>query len=145
MRDYIYAPEANQLDGIMQPINPLMGANSDAGLGPEGWQPMYQSWAIGGANSDAGKGPEGWQPMYQSWALAGEAETGGEGWGGMYQSWALSGADESPMIRSDIATPTVDIKDASHQFVMPALNGGMGAVQDALQVLSVVDLLTKGA
>lgn len=121
MNRYIYAPQANQLDGIMQPINPLMGANSDAGVSPEGWQPMYQSWALSGADQDAVRGPEGWQPMYQSWALSGT---------------------ESPMIRSDIATPTVDIKDASSQFAMPALNG-MGAVQDALSVLSVVDLLTR--
>lgn len=147
MRDYIYAPEANQLDGIMQPINPLMGANSDAGMTAEGWQPMYQSWALQGAGEDAGAGPEGWQPMYQSWALNGEAETGQEGWGGMYQSWALSGIDDSayPFIRNDMATPTVDIRDASTQFGAEALNGGLGAVQDALQVLSVVDLLTKGA
>lgn len=78
---YCYAPEANQLDGIMRPINPLMG---------------------------------------------------------------VAGIDEimSPMIRSDIATPTVDITGAQRQFSMPALNG-MGAVQDALSVLSVVDLLTR--
>lgn len=95
MNRYVYAPEANQLDGIMQQINPLMGIS----------------------------------------------ETGNEGWAGLYQSWALAAA--SPMIRSDIATPTVDIKDASNQFAMPALNGGMGAVQDALSVLSVVDLLTR--
>lgn len=119
---YCYAPEANQLDGIMQPINPLMGANFDAGIGPEGWQPMYQSWA-----------------------LSGTAETGNEGWAGLYQSWALAGIDEtmSPMIRSDIATPTVDMTNAGSQFSMPALNGGLGAVQDALSVLSVVDLLTR--
>lgn len=98
---YVYAPEANQLDGILRPINPLMGANSDAGMGPEGWQPMYQSWALNGVDDVL-----------------------------------------SPMIRSDIATPTVDIKDSSFQFAMPALNG-MGAVQDALSVLSVVDLLTR--
>ncbi len=78
MSRYVYAPVPNQLDGIMQQINPLMG--------------------LGAA---------------------------------------------SPMIRSDAATPTVNIDDASRQFVMPALNGGMGAVQDALSVLSVVDLLTR--
>lgn len=103
MNRYIYAPEANQLDGIMRPINPLMGANTDAGVSPEGWQPMYQSWALAGIDDVM-----------------------------------------SPMIRSDIATPTVDIKDASSQFAMPALNGGLGAVQDALSVLAVVDLLAKG-
>lgn len=48
----------------------------------------------------------------------------------------------SPIIRSDVATPTVDILTAN-QFQMPALNGGLGAVQDALQVLAVVDLLTR--
>lgn len=122
---YVYAPEANQLDGILRPINPLMGANSDAGMGPEGWQPMYQSWALDGAAQDSTRGSEGWQPMYQSWALAGIDDV------------------LSPMIRSDIATPTVDIKDSTYQFAMPALNGGLGAVQDALQVLSVVDLLTR--
>ena len=119
MNRYVYAPEANTLDGIMQQINPLMGISE---TGNEGWGGMYQSWALASAAQDATQGSEGWQPMYQSWALAGD----------------------SPMIRSDIATPTVDIKDASHQFAMPALNGGLGAVQDALSVLSVVDLLTKG-
>lgn len=126
MNRYIYAPEANQLDGIMQPINPLMGANTDAGVSPDGWQPMYQSWALSSAAQDSTRGQEGWQPMYQSWALAGIDDV------------------MSPMIRSDIATPTVDIKNASNQFAMPALNGGMGAVQDALSVLAVVDLLAKG-
>lgn len=125
MSRYVYSPTVNTLDGIMQQINPLMGANSDAGMGPEGWQPMYQSWALSSAAQDATRGSEGWQPMYQSWALAGVDDT------------------LSPMIRSDIATPTVDIKDASSQFSMPALNGGLGAVADALSVLSVVDLLSR--
>lgn len=99
MRDYIYSPQVNQLDGIMQPINPLMGVS----------------------------------------------ETGGEGWSGLYQSWTMAGIDDamSPMIRSDAATPTVDMMSAGGQFSMPALNGGLGAVQDALSVLSVVDLLTR--
>lgn len=102
MSRYVYSPTVNTLDGIMQQINPLMGANSDAGVSPEGWQPMYQSWALAGVDDVM-----------------------------------------SPMIRSDIATPTVDIKDASSQFSMPALNGGLGAVADALSVLSVVDLLSR--
>lgn len=145
MSRYVYSPTVNTLDGIMQQINPLMGANSDAGMGPEGWQPMYQSWALSGM---AETGNEGWGGMYQSWALAGAAQDatrGSEGWQPMYQSWALAGIDDtlSPMIRSDIATPTVDIKDASSQFSMPALNGGLGAVADALSVLSVVDLLSR--
>lgn len=118
MNRYVYAPEANTLDGIMQQINPLMGISE---TGNEGWAGLYQSWALSGAAQDSTSGKEGWQPMYQSWALAAA----------------------SPMIRSDIATPTVDIKDASNQFAMPALNGGMGAVQDALSVLSVVDLFTR--
>ena len=116
---YIYAPEANTLDGIMRPINPLMGANQDAGMGQEGWQPMYQSWALGGVS-----------------------ETGGEGWGGLYQSWALSA---NPLIRSDVATPTYDM--TPYPTTMPRLDAmppGLGAVADALSVLSVVDLLTRG-
>lgn len=97
MNRYVYAPVPNQLDGIMQPINPMMGTR------PEGWN----------------------EPM---------------------STWFLAGIDQnfSPMIRSDISTPTVDIPQAGNQFAIPALNGGLGAVQDALSVLAVVDLLTKG-
>ncbi len=76
MNRYIYAPEVNQLDGIMRPINPLMG---------------YMG--------------------------------------------------ESPLYRSDIATPTVDM--TPYPTHIPRLDG-VGAVQDALSVLSVVDLLTRG-
>ena len=72
---YIYAPEVNQLDGIMRPINPLMGLM------------------------------------------------------------------QSQLYRSDIATPTVDL--TPYPTYMPRLDG-VGAVQDALSVLSVVDLLTRG-
>jgi hypothetical protein len=75
MNRYVYAPEVNQLDGIMVPINPLMG------LG------------------------------------------------------------QSPLYRSDIATPTYDM--TPYPTNMPRLDG-VGAVQDALSVLSVVDLLTRG-
>jgi hypothetical protein len=48
---------------------------------------------------------------------------------------------QSPLYRSDIATPTVDLTPYPTQ--MPRLDG-VGAVQDALSVLSVVDLLTRG-
>lgn len=79
---YLYAPQAPQLDGVLRPMNPLMGIDET---------PM---------------------PVL------------------------------SPLIRSDVGTPTVDIL-TPNQFQMPALNGGLGAVADALSVLSVVDLLTR--
>jgi hypothetical protein len=47
---------------------------------------------------------------------------------------------ESPLYRSDIATPTVDM--TPYPTHIPRLDG-VGAVQDALSVLSVVDLLTR--
>lgn len=79
---YLYAPKAAQLDGVLRPMNPLMGIDET---------PI---------------------PVL------------------------------SPLIRSDVGTPTVDIL-TPNQFQMPALNGGLGAVADALSVLSVVDLLTR--
>lgn len=92
---YVYAPTCNQLDGVMQPMNPLDTGN-------EGFSPAMQSWMLGQSIDDT----------------------------------------VSPMIRSDVATPTVDIM-TTNQFAMPALNGGLGAVQDALNVLAVVDLLAR--
>jgi len=92
---YVYAPTCNQLDGVMQPMNPLDTGN-------EGFSPMAHAWNLGQSIDDT----------------------------------------VSPMIRSDVATPTVDIM-TTNQFAMPALNGGLGAVQDALQVLAVVDLLSR--
>lgn len=76
--------------------------------------------------------------------LGGYSGIGAEGWSPAEGSWYLAGMDDtpSPMIRSDVATPTMDMMNAGSQFAMPALNGGLGAVQDALSVLSVVDLLT---
>jgi hypothetical protein len=91
MNRYIYAPEVNQLDGIMRPINPLMGYVDQR----EGWAPAQGAWYMG----------------------------------------------ESPLYRSDIATPTVDM--TPYPTHIPRLDG-VGAVQDALSVLSVVDLLTRG-
>lgn len=79
---YLYASQAHQLDGVLRPMNPLMGIDET---------PV---------------------PIL------------------------------SPLIRSDVGTPTVDILN-TNQFQMPALNGGLGAVADALSVLSVVDLLTR--
>jgi len=102
MNRYIYAPDVNQYDDIMQPINPL-------GAHPGGHYNI---------------GREGWAPSEGSWYLAGIDET------------------LSPMIRSDVATPTTDMMNAGSQFAIPALNGGLGAVQDALSVLAVVDLMT---
>ena len=96
---YVYAPTCNQLDGVMQPMNPLDTGN-------EGYSPMQQQFFLGQSMDDTQV------PML------------------------------SPMIRSDVATPTVDIM-TTNQFAMPALNGGLGAVQDALQVLAVVDLLSR--
>lgn len=121
MPTYVYAPETNQLDGIMYPMNPLMGYSE---TGKEGWTPAQGSWYMAGYGVEHAD-PEGWNPAQGT--------------------WYLQGIDDqmSPMIRSDVATPTVDIKDASSQFTMPALNGGLGAVADALSVLSVVDLLTR--
>lgn len=75
-------------------------------------------------------------------------ETGNDGYSPAMQSWYLGSIDDtpmpimSPMIRSDVSTPTVDIF-TNNQFAMPALNGGLGAVQDALNVLAVVDLLSR--
>jgi len=115
---YVYAPTCNQLDGVMQPMNPFE-------TGSEGYSPAMQSWYLGQADT----GSEGYSPMQHQFFL-GES------------------MDEtpipmlSPMIRSDVATPTVDIM-TTNQFAMPALNGGLGAVQDALQVLAVVDLLSR--
>jgi hypothetical protein len=91
MNRYIYAPQPNQLDGIMRPINPLMGYTDQR----EGWTPSQGAWYMG----------------------------------------------QSPLYRSDLATPTVDLTPYPTQ--MPRLDG-VGAVQDALSVLSVVDLLTRG-
>lgn len=111
---YVYAPTCNQLDGVMQPMNPLDTGN-------EGFSPAMQSWMLG------------------------QAETGNEGFSPMAHAWNLGQSIDdtvSPMIRSDVATPTVDIM-TTNQFAMPALNGGLGAVQDALQVLAVVDLLSR--
>ena len=96
---YVYAPTCNQLDGVMQPMNPL-DSNS------EGYSTFMHHFALGQAIDETPL------PMV------------------------------SPMIRSDIATPTVDIL-TSNQFSMPALNGGLGAVQDAINVLAVVDLLSR--
>jgi hypothetical protein len=79
---YLFAPKAHQLDGVLRPMNPLMGIDETP------------------------------TPIF------------------------------SPLIRSDIGTPTYDIL-TGNQFQMPALNGGLGAVADALSVLSVVDLLTR--
>jgi len=120
MPTYVYAPETNQLDGIMYPMNPLMGYRDAR----EGWTPAQGAWYMAGYGVEHAD-PEGWNPAQGT--------------------WYLQGIDDqmSPMIRSDVATPTVDIKDASSQFTMPALNGGLGAVADALSVLSVVDLLTR--
>lgn len=115
---YVYAPTCNQLDGVMQPMNPL-------DTGSEGYSPAMQSWYLG------------------------QSETGAEGFSPMAHAWNLGQSMDdtqvpmfSPMIRSDVATPTVDIM-TTNQFAMPALNGGLGAVQDALQVLAVVDLLSR--
>ena len=79
---YLYAPKAHQLNGVLRPMNPLMGIDETP------------------------------TPIY------------------------------SPLIRSDIGTPTYDIL-TTNQFQMPALNRGLGAVQDALSVLAVVDLLSR--
>jgi hypothetical protein len=114
MNRYLYAPEANTLDGIMRPINPLMGYQDRR----EGWEPAQGAWYLSSAAQDATGGSEGWQPMYQSWALS-----------------------ANPLIRSDVATPTYDMTPYPTQ--MPRLDG-LGAVADALSVLSVVDLLTRG-
>lgn len=85
---------------------------------------------------------EGWSEAQGSWYMGG---VNSEGWSEPQHTWFLNGIDDgfSPMIRSDIATPTVDMT-SPNQFAIPALNGGLGAVQDALSVLSVVDLLTRG-
>jgi hypothetical protein len=96
---YVYAPMCNQLDGVMQPMNPLDTGN-------EGYSPMQHQFFLGESIDET--------PM----------------------------PIMSPMIRSDVGTPTVDILN-TNQFAMPALNGGLGAVQDALSVLAVVDLLSR--
>ena len=96
---YVYAPTCNQLDGVMQPMNPLDTGN-------EGYSTFMHHFALGQSIDDTVL------PMI------------------------------SPIIRSDVSTPTVDIL-TTNQFAMPALNGGLGAVQDALQVLAVVDLLSR--
>jgi len=111
MNRYVYAPEANQLDGIMQPINPLMGYQDQR----EGWTPSQGVWYLAGSAQDSTGGSEGWQPMYQSWALS-----------------------ANPLIRSDVATPTYDM--TPYPTNMPRLDG----VADALSVLSVMDLFTRG-
>lgn len=96
---YVYAPTCNQLDGVMQPMNPLDTGN-------EGYSPMQYQFFLGESMDETPT------PMVY------------------------------PFIRSDVSTPTVDIM-TTNQFAMPALNGGLGAVQDALQVLAVVDLLSR--
>ena len=85
---------------------------------------------------------EGWSEAQAAWYMGGASS---EGWSENQQAWYMNGIDDtlSPMIRSDVATPTVDMTNSA-PFQMPALNGGLGAVQDALSVLSVVDLLTRG-
>lgn len=95
---YVFCPKPNQLDGVMQPMNPL--------------------------------------------------DSGHEGYSAFLHHFALAGIDDTTMpmasriLRNDLTTPTVDIF-TSNQFAMPALNGGLGAVQDAINVLAVVDLLTR--
>ncbi len=96
---HVFAPTCNQLDGVMQPMNPLDTGN-------EGYSTFMHHFALGESIDET--------PM----------------------------PILSPMIRNDVATPTVDIM-TTNQFAMPALNGGLGAVQDAISVLSIVDLLSR--
>jgi hypothetical protein len=110
---HVFSPQCNQADDVMRPMNPADGG--------EGYSAMQHQFFLG--------------------------ETGNEGYAPLQHQFFLQGIDEdpipivSPMIPSG-GTPVVDILTGS-QFATPALNGGLGAVQDALSVLAVVDLLSR--